>query len=115
MQEAIDWYAEKLGFELDFAVGDPPQYACMGRSFSGDGAAAFLRFNSWCRGRDQPANSGWLAIYAGEGIDELYDEYRGKEVTISKEIANHDYGMREFEIRDCNGHYLRFGCVIHDD
>ena len=114
VQAAIDWYAENLGFELDFAYGDPPSYACVGRSFSGRGAAAFLRFVDWYREREQVANSGWLSIYVGEGIDKLYEEYQARGVTFSKEIENHVYGMREFEIRDCNGHYLRFGCVIED-
>ena len=36
---AIDWYRDRLGFELDFAVGEPPHYACVGRSFSSTGAA----------------------------------------------------------------------------
>ena len=112
VREAIDWYVEKLGFELDFAVGDPPSYACLGRSFTGDGAAAFVRFTSWYRDRELPTHSGWLSIYVGDIIDQLYEEYQSKGVTISMELANHDYGMREFEIRDCNGHYLRFGCTI---
>ena len=33
VQETINWYREKLGFELDFACGEPPSYACVGRSF----------------------------------------------------------------------------------
>ena len=114
VQEAIEWYADKIGFELDFAYGEPPSYACVGRSFSGEGAASFPRFVAWYRERERPANSGWLAIYAGDGIDQLYEEYQTHGVTVSKQIAYHDYGMREFEIRDCNGHYLRIGCVIRD-
>lgn len=113
--KAIDWYEKKLGFQLDFAYGNPPSYACVGRSFSGEGAATFLRFVAWYRERDEPSHSGWLAIYAGDGIDELFNDYLANGVTVSKPIANHDYGMREFEICDCNGHYLRFGCVIRDD
>ncbi len=112
VQAAIDWYTDKLDFSLEFAVGQPPTYACVGRSFSGQGAAAALRFVAWYRDREEPNWSGWLAIYVGQQIDALYQHCQTKGITISRPIANHEYGMREFEIRDCDGHYLRFGCVI---
>ena len=49
VQAAIDWYTDKLDFSLEFAVGQPPTYACVGRSFSGQGAVAALRFVAWCK------------------------------------------------------------------
>ncbi len=114
VQAAIDWYLDKLAFELEFKVGEPPIYACLGRNVCSKGAPACLRFTEWCRDRDEPANSGWLAIYVGDHVNELYEEFRAKGVTFSRELANHEYGMREFEIRDCNGHYLRFGGSIEE-
>lgn len=115
VQEAVDWYVGKLGFEVDFTWGDPPCYACLGRSFSGLGSAALVRFTDWCRDRAAPTNSGWLSIYVGEGINQLHEEYVNAGVAIASPLADHEeYGMREFEIRDCNGHYLRFGGLLGD-
>ena len=109
---AVDWYVEKLGFECEFVVGDPPSYACLGRSFTDNGAPACLRLTAWCRDRTTPVSSGWLAIYVGETIDALYKEYQGRGVAFSMPLENHGYGMREFEIRDCAGNFMRFGCMI---
>lgn len=113
---AIDYYREVLGFELDFAVGDPPTYACVGRAFCRDGAAAFLRFTEWLRDKPEVVNSGWLAIYV-DSIDTLYQEYSDRGARISQELGDRKWGMREFEIRDGDGHYLRFGSMIvtHDE
>jgi len=30
-------------------------------------------------------------------------------VRITRELASHAHGMREFEIEDCNGFRIRFG------
>lgn len=109
VSQTVAYYRDSLGFELDFDYGDPPIYACVGRPFASRGAATFIRFTNWCRDRDRVANSGWLAIYVEPGLDELYEEYLSKGVEISQEIGDCEWGMREFDVRDCNGHYLRFG------
>ena len=112
--EAIQHYCDTLGFELDFTFGDPPVYACVGRVFTSEGAPTFIRFTNWCRDRDKVVNSGWLAILVESELDALYEDYRAKGVDVSQEIEDRHWGMREFEIRDCNGHYLRFGTLLED-
>lgn len=112
VSRAVKFYCETLGFELDFEYGDPPVYACVGRPFATTGSPTYIRFTEWCRDRSRVANSGWLSILVDRGLDELYENYCSRGVEIAQQIGDREWGMREFEIRDCDGHYLRFGWMI---
>ena len=109
LAEAVHYYTEVLGFGLDFQAGEPPVYACVSRGGLSAGAPASIRFTNWYRDKDQPAGGGWLSFYVDSGLDELHAELTGRGAEVSWEIGDRPWGMREFEIRDLNGHYLRFG------
>ena len=42
-------------------------------------------------------------------VDEIYEEYKAKEVNIISELAPKPWGMREFTIQDPNGYHIRIG------
>ena len=42
-------------------------------------------------------------------IDELYNEYRSRQVEILSEIENKPWGQREFSIRTIDGHRITLG------
>jgi len=44
-----------------------------------------------------------------EGVDELYDDFKKKDIEFVKEMNTTWYGRREFYIKDCNGYILAFG------
>ena len=44
-------------------------------------------------------------------VDVLWRELEGR-VDVVSPLADWDHGMREFQIRDCNGYVLRFGQPI---
>ena len=44
-----------------------------------------------------------------EGVDELYDDFKKKDIEFVKEMTTTWYGRREFYIKDCNGYILAFG------
>ncbi len=55
------------------------------------------------------ANSGWLYFRVESDIDELYELFKRGGASISSEINSYPWGMREFDIRENNGHVFRFG------
>jgi len=44
-----------------------------------------------------------------EGVDELYDDLKKKDIEFVKEMNTTWYGRREFYVKDCNGYILAFG------
>ena len=48
-------------------------------------------------------------FFDDESIDELHEKHRAAGATIVSPIENKPWGLREYTVRDLNGHYLRFG------
>jgi len=42
-----------------------------------------------------------------ENIDEVYNEFKEKEIEIADILKTHSYGLREFAFIDVNGYYIR--------
>jgi catechol 2,3-dioxygenase-like lactoylglutathione lyase family enzyme len=106
--ETVAYYRDTLGFQVDFLWGDPPTHA---RVMAGDratGGPVRIQFTGGLARRPERSSAGWLMIHVGADLDELCDEYRARGVTILSEPAARPWGLRVFEIEDCNGHVIRF-------
>jgi len=117
VSRAARWFRDVLGFELDFIAGEPPSYARVkhvpagvdgappgGRS---DGDPVYLRL--WqCNGRDERPWRGEFVIHVGYDIDGLHAAYVKRGVTVIEPIVSQPWGLREFAIREPDGHVLRF-------
>ena len=57
----------------------------------------------------QARPTGYLYIMVDAEIDRLHTAYRTNGVEIVTEPTTQPWGMREFTVRDLNGHLLRFG------
>jgi ribosomal-protein-alanine N-acetyltransferase len=100
------FYRDRLGFHVDFLYGDPADHAAVSR---GDwtGSLVTIQLSSVPPERDlTPA--GYLYIFMDTRLDELYDDYRARGVDIVSEPADRPWGLREFAIRDLDGHTLVF-------
>ena len=42
-----------------------------------------------------------------ENIDEIFEEFRNRQIEIADELKLHPYGLREFSFIDINGYYIR--------
>ena len=42
-----------------------------------------------------------------DNIDEIFSEFKNKEITIVDKLKYHPYGLREFAFIDINGYYIR--------
>ena len=110
INESVAFYHEKLGFNIDFVFGAPPNHA--GVSY-GDwtGVKATLQL-SRIPADQQIHPSGYLHFFTDAGLDRLFERMAQQGVTVIATPQDHPWGMREFEIADNNGHHLRFGTHI---
>jgi catechol 2,3-dioxygenase-like lactoylglutathione lyase family enzyme len=95
---AIEFYTTKLGFTLGFTSGDPPTFAGvnLGRT------QMFLQ-----KGTSDP--KGCTVYFLVSNADQLYEFHRSQGVEVAMPIADREYGIRDYVVRDLNGYYLSFG------
>ncbi|MHA2502511.1 MAG: VOC family protein [Candidatus Kariarchaeaceae archaeon] len=58
--------------------------------------------------------SGWLYFSVKGGIDELFEHFKSAGAEILSEPQDYSWGMREFNIKENNGHIFRFGQSTHE-
>ena len=94
---AGDYYRDVLGFEREYAAGNPPEFAI----YSRNGSAIMLRRapdpSLICPNERQGGT--WDVFYWVEALDALFAE----------PPVVRPYGIREFAVRDPNGYVLGFG------
>jgi catechol 2,3-dioxygenase-like lactoylglutathione lyase family enzyme len=92
-------YTEVLGFEEKFQYGG--FYAGLQRGE----AQLHLSVSTPSR---HPVG-GASAYFFCDDVDTYHAEVKAKGATISTELKDYDYGMRDFEIEDPDGNTLTFG------
>ena len=101
------YYADKLGFRSPRMWGEPPTFCIPQR----DGMEIML--NQVAAG-DQFLPNGhfdgrWSAYFWVADADALYAEFTGSGADVICEPEDQVYEMREFMVRDLDGHVLAFG------
>ena len=102
----VQYYRDVLGFEADFLWGDPPVH---GRVMKGDGTygdPVYIHFTRAAAEEIHP--SGQIRIHVGQDIDGLFETYQARNVDVMARPKSEPWGLREFSIRDSNGHVLCF-------
>ncbi|HMQ51257.1 MAG TPA: GNAT family N-acetyltransferase [Anaerolineae bacterium] len=107
LAETVAFYRDKLGFKVDFTYGDPPEHAGVSRGDWSGGLVSLQLAQVPAEREIRPA--GYLYIIVDTTLDHLYETYRANGVEIVAEPESYPWGMREFGIRDLNGHIFRFG------
>ena len=99
------YFTEKLGFTLKSRIG----------------GWSFLNLNDFylmvghCEGEmlaKDTNNHSYFAYVNCEGIDELFNEYKGRGVEFTQKIADKPWGLREFGVVTPEGHRIMFGQEI---
>ena len=99
---AFEYYSKKLGFRLDFAEGDTPDFA----GVSLGKAQVFLS-------RGSPSTQGCSVYFVVGDADELHEFHRSNGVAIAVPPADRPYGLRDYTVRDLDGYSLTFGHYIY--
>jgi catechol 2,3-dioxygenase-like lactoylglutathione lyase family enzyme len=95
---AVDFYTTKLGFKLGFTWGDPPTFAGVNLGK----VQMFLQ-------KGTPDPKGCSVTFLVGDADQLYEFHRANGVEVAEEIADREYGIRDYAVRDLNGYHLSFG------
>jgi catechol 2,3-dioxygenase-like lactoylglutathione lyase family enzyme len=99
----VEFYTSKLGFELGFTWGEPV-------SFAGVNLGEVQIFLS--KGKPEP--NGVSVQFVVGNADELYAFHRANDVEVVEPIADREYGVRDYAVRDLNGYVLSFGQYIYN-
>jgi predicted enzyme related to lactoylglutathione lyase len=105
-----NFYRDSLGFSYERFWGDPPAFCMVWRNgiiimLSQLSTTGVMRPN----GVAAPDGDAWDAYVWVDDADALYEEFKGKGVTIARHICDQPYGNRDFDIEDCNRYRLCFG------
>ena len=112
VSRAARYFCDVLGFELDFIAGEPPSYARVKKGCSNGNEASWgdpIYIRLWqCNARETRQWRGEIVIHVGQDIDGLHAAYRKRGVEVIEPPVSQPWGLREFAIREPDGHLLRF-------
>ena len=101
------YYRDVLGFQCDYAAGDPPEFAISTR---GGCCVMFRRVPApglICPNERQGGT--WDVFSWVDDVDALHAELAGNGAVIVHPPVVRPYGMKEFAVRDPNAYVLGFG------
>jgi transcriptional regulator with XRE-family HTH domain len=99
--ETVKFYEKKLGFEIEILWESPP-YGVVARD------RTIIEFGEQ---RKNHAGTGVCVIFVSD-VDMMYREYSSKEIEFIGDIADRDYGSRDFRVKDNNGNLLIFSSPL---
>jgi uncharacterized glyoxalase superfamily protein PhnB len=108
-RRACDYFVAKLGFELEFAYGEPPFYGLVKR----DRARLALRlvcepvFVGDIREREELLSAA-MTVDAAADLRELFREFQAAGVDFFMKLKTQPWGARNFIVRDPDGNLLLF-------
>ena len=111
VEQSMIFYEQRLGFRCEYAGGTPLQFAICSR----DGFAIMLRKVSAPERivPNEKQGGTWDAFFWVSDAPALHAELKSKGVDIVYgPLIQETYQMREFAIRDGDGHVLGFGQAL---
>jgi uncharacterized glyoxalase superfamily protein PhnB len=97
---ALDEYQRAFGFTKSWTWGDPLELASVCRDR--------VELNLAQRGKVGPKGASQIYLQL-VGVDRIWEEVRRAGATVTAEIGDRVYGMRDFAVRDASGNVLDFG------
>ena len=108
LDEALDFYQQRLGFTCDFIYDD--FYASVSR----DGAVIHLKCAPKLQAeREHRRAEEHLDVFlAVSGVQELHDEFVRRGARIIKSVEERPWGQRDFYVEDQDGYILCFSGAV---
>jgi catechol 2,3-dioxygenase-like lactoylglutathione lyase family enzyme len=100
---AVDFYTNKLGFSLGFTWGEPTTMAGVNLGE----VQIFLQ-------QGTPAPGVCRVHFVVGDADELFEFQRANGVEVVTPPGDRFYGVRDYAVRDLDGHILEFGHSIYN-
>jgi catechol 2,3-dioxygenase-like lactoylglutathione lyase family enzyme len=111
VEQSAAFYEQKLGFRIEYAAGSPLQFALCNR----DGFAIMLRRVAQPESIVPSEQQGgtWDAFFWVDDAQALHAELSAKGVdVVYGPLIQQAYHMKEFAVRDLDGHVLGFGQAL---
>ena len=108
VEDSVAFYEQVLGFRCEYAAGQPQQFAICSR----DGHAIMFRRIAAPELITPVEKQGgtWDAFFWVDDADALHQEFAAKNAdVVYGPLIQESYNMREFAVRDRDGHVLGFG------
>lgn len=102
------FYRDQLGFDSTGTWGDGPDFCIVRRG------AVTIALDRSRDGGPAPVNQYWAAYVYVEDADAMCAEFRKRDVAIVRSPQDMFYGLRDFDIRDPDGHLIAFGHDLED-
>jgi len=111
---SVSFYVDKLGFEVrHVGPDDDPYWAIVGRDNISIMLKAIAPGINPIPNHTRHEWAPWDAYIATADPDNLFEEYRGREVSFVRPIHDNGDDIRGFEVKDADGYVLFFGRPIH--
>ena len=104
------FYREKLGFSPGRFYGEPPTFCLMSR----DRVRVYLD-KTRTTPRSTPLNQYWALYIYVDDVDAMAAEIAARGVPFDRDIEDQDYGCRDFDVRDPDGHLIGIGQTLAKD
>jgi len=111
VERSVAFYDQMLGFRCEYSAGTPVEFAICSR----DGLAIMLRRVSApdLIIPNERQGGTWDAFFWVNDAQALYSEFNANGADIIYgPIFQETYQMKEFAVRDCDGHVLGFGQAV---
>jgi catechol 2,3-dioxygenase-like lactoylglutathione lyase family enzyme len=106
VSRAAAFYADRLGFQIDFLHGNPPFYGSVSR----DSACLHLRFvhEPNFAALAEREESLILAALEVRNVQPLFAEYERQGVEFAQRLVRQAWGGIDFHVRDVDGNVISF-------
>ena len=102
MKRSVNFYTNSLQFELAFSWGEPLSYVILKQG----GVSIHLTRGNGVYKPSGDHCSLYIFVY---DIDKIYNHCVKNNVNIINPLGLRDYNMKDFDIKDPDGHIISFG------
>jgi hypothetical protein len=97
----IEYYRDKLGFTGEWTFGDKD-----GGIQRDDLRLLFAEDENFVDDINNEKHR-FPVLWFVDNIDEIYGEFKSRDIKLTEGLRTHSYGIREFSFIDINGYYIR--------
>ncbi len=112
VEATLAFYTQKLDFTSDFSLQDVAGKTVMGDAEFGEALLMFEQSSDPKQLTPPKGLSFTFLLPENRDLDAYYNQLRSKSVLICAEIADRDWGNRDFAVQDPDGYMLIFAKPI---
>lgn len=113
VKRAAKFYAEKLGFKVEYLYGEPPFYGLVARN--GVGLNLRLVCSPFMTEQNKKEESLLSASIVVAGVKELFLEFKGRDVIFEQSLKLQPWDAWDFIVRDPDGNLVCFFSPVSDN